>query len=325
MTDTYSMLSLSPELLRLHSIFHPSAWKRQLEVVQNQSRFAHYTGINAAKGILDSNGIWLRNVDCMNDFMEVEYGLERLAAACRGFIGDRLKKKLDALHPGFFEEFGTLFDGWSHTFRRQTYVFSMSAHRDSEDTLGRLSMWRAYGSDTRLAIVLKSAPFVAVSDALKAYSSPVAYLDESQYAAHFEEFVSSIENNADVVDAMTREDLKAHLFQAFKFAALCTKHPGFEEEAEWRVIYTHELDKSEHLRPSVQIVNGVPQTVYSIPLENLPDEGLVGITIPEILDRIIIGPTEHPVPVREAIIQLLIDAGVDDAANKVVVSDIPLR
>lgn len=325
MTDSNSMLSQSPELPRLDSIFLPFAYERQKKVVQEQSRFVHYTGITAAKGILDSNGVWLRNVDCMNDFMEVEYGLELLAAASEGPIGKRLKKKFDTLHADFSDQFQDLFNSWSRTFRRQTYIFSMSEHRTKEDQLGRLSMWRAYGSDTRLAIVMKSTPFVEVNDALNVYSSPVAYLDQDQHAAHFEEFASTIEANADTVDALSRGDLMARLFRAFRFAALCTKHPGFEEEAEWRIIYTHDLDNPDRLRPSIQIVNGVPQKVYSIPLENLPDEGLVGITIPEILDRIIVGPTEHPVPVKDAIAQMLTDAGVEDAASKVIVSDIPLR
>ena len=40
-------------------------------------------------------------------------------------------------------------------------------------------------------------------------------------------------------------------------------------------------------------VNGIPQSVYKLPLENITEVGLVA-RIPDLLDRVIIGPTEFP-------------------------------
>ena len=45
----------------------------------------------------------------------------------------------------------------------------------------------------------------------------------------------------------------------------------------------------------------------------------------KLIKKIIIGPTEFPVVVRDAFVKLLTDAGVDDASEKVVISFIPLR
>ncbi len=73
------------------------------------------------------------------------------------------------------------------------------------------------------------------------------------------------------------------------------------------------------------MIGGTPQPIYKIPLRNIPEEGLIGVDIPEFLERIIIGPTEYSSAMREAFETLLTDAGVDDPAQRVHVSDIPLR
>jgi hypothetical protein len=62
-----------------------------------------------------------------------------------------------------------------------------------------------------------------------------------------------------------------------------------------------------------------------IPLRNVTEEGLNGIEIPEIIERVIIGPTEHSQIVAEAISALLAEAGLKDPRSKVFVSEIPLR
>lgn len=65
--------------------------------------------------------------------------------------------------------------------------------------------------------------------------------------------------------------------------------------------------------------------VVKFKLENAPDEGLVGLALPELLDRIIIGPCEFPVVIFRAFRQLLSDRNVPDLQNKIIISDIPLR
>ena len=103
------------------------------------------------------------------------------------------------------------------------------------------------------------------------------------------------------------------------------KHPGFHEEKEWRVIHSPTQEPSERVLCHTEVIGGVPQPVYKIPLRNFPDEGLEGVEVPELLDRIIIGPTEYPWAVYQAFKQVLTAAGVPDAGKKIIVSDIPLR
>jgi hypothetical protein len=68
----------------------------------------------------------------------------------------------------------------------------------------------------------------------------------------------------------------------------------------------------------------VPQPIYKIPLKDIPEIGFFG-SIPSLINRVIIGPTEYPLALSEAFVQLLEEAGVQEAASKVCVSDIPLR
>jgi hypothetical protein len=75
----------------------------------------------------------------------------------------------------------------------------------------------------------------------------------------------------------------------------------------------------------IQVIAGTPQPIYKIPLKDIPDEGFVGVEIPALLDRIIIGPTQYPWAVYEAFVELLADADVKEPTSKVFVSDIPLR
>jgi hypothetical protein len=109
----------------------------------------------------------------------------------------------------------------------------------------------------------------------------------------------------------------------FRFAAVSTKHPGFAEERELRVVCSPSLGKSKHLIKDIEVIQGVPQPVYKIPLEDIPEEKLSGVTIPDLIDRIIIGPTRDPLAMAEAFSDLLAKADVDPS-NKVFVSYIPL-
>jgi hypothetical protein len=136
---------------------------------------------------------------------------------------------------------------------------------------------------------------------------------------------SSVRENSDIVEKLGESPTIARVFHAFKFAALCTKHPGFAEEREWRVVHTPELEPSKRLIKSVEIVKGIPQPVYKIPLGNVPDEGFVGAEVDELLERLIIGPTQYPFAQFEAFAQLLADAGVKDPEKRINISEIQLR
>lgn len=261
----------------------------------------------------------------MNDFLEVEYGRARLYRTYRHTeVGKKFQSILNSIFDNVTADVEKLFDGWTPHFQTNTYFTCVSEHEDEEDTFGRLSMWRAYGQTTGVAMVLNNSVFLTPSEGFNAYTSPVAYLDDSGFEKQFGDIADKIASEADFLKAQGREAITTRVFNMLRFATLCTKHPGFKEEKEWRVIYCPALEQSPYLTKEIRVVNGVPQPIYKIPLKDIPEVGLFA-AIPNLLDRIIIGPTQYPFALAEAFEQLLTEAGVQDAGNKIRLSDIPLR
>lgn len=318
-------LNISPEEFRKFAIFHPYAVERYQVMLTGQGRFVHYCSAEAAFHILKSKRMRLRNAVVMNDFMEIEHGSTCLSSAWRSDTGQRLVGIIDSLFPDISKEVAQLIDGWAPSFRSDTFITCLSEHDNDEDELGRLSMWRAYGGTSGVAVVLNPGVFLSQSDALPAFTSPVAYLSQAGFEVELGRVTDNIAANLDFLKQEGRQNLLNSLFHAFRVALLCTKHPGFKEEREWRIVYAPHLQRSDRVVESVELIRGVPQIVHSIPFKDFPEEGFIGAELPKLINRVIIGPTEFPRQLREATIALLIEAGVPDAANKVVCSTIPLR
>lgn len=315
----------SPDDLKEIELFFPYAYEHTMRGIREQIRFAHYSSAESAMKMLESNEVWMRKASAMNDFREIQYGKDLLLDAYKSEVGKQLRETIDKIFPGITGEIEKLFNGWYPYFETDTYLTCVSEHDPSEDNLGRLSMWRAYGGATGVTVVLKGAPFLAPTDALKAYTSPVAYLSAAQFQREFERMARGLMDNAEFIRTRGEAATAHKMFAAFRAATICTKHPGFHEEREWRVVYSPKFEQSTRIAQSVETIRGVPQVVQKIPLVDAPEEGLVGITIPDLVDRVIIGPTNFPEEMREAFIVLMTAKGIADADQKVIISDIPLR
>ena len=205
------------------------------------TRFVHYTHADAAMNILRTKQVWMRKTSCMDDFMEVQHGLECLLAAYGSSQGDRFKSALDGIFPNISGEIEQLFNGWIPHFQIDTYITCVSEHADAEDTFGRLSMWRTYKDAPGVALVLNNKAFLSPSNALKAYTSPVSYLTNDAFCSELGKIADSIESDSAFLSKQDRQAIVGYVFNAFKFAVLCSKHPGFHEEREWRVVYSPRL------------------------------------------------------------------------------------
>ncbi|GLQ53626.1 DUF2971 domain-containing protein [Devosia nitrariae] len=303
-------------------IFFGQALGERARIVQNNKRFVHYTSAEAAFSMIKNAEVWMRKSSTMNDFSEIEHGIECLFHAYKGPFGERLKRTLENAHPNIVSQIAEIFDSWLPHFRLETYLTCISEHEDKEDRTGRLSMWRAYGN---VAIVLNKDIFMSETDALKAYSSPVAYLYPHQFEVEFGKVVERAEAASSYLATLDRELVVHNVFSMFRYAVLCTKHPGFHEEREWRVIYSPTFELSPRIKKTIEVIRGVPQAVCKIPLSDAPDDGLNGIEIPKLVNRVIIGPSQYPFAQLEAFIYLLEERGMSDARERVWVSDVPLR
>lgn len=322
---------MDQELMRLGAVFMPHATAAYARIrAPNGPDFVHYTSAENLLKILGQEvpEVWMRNARCMNDVSEVYHGYDRIEdVLLKDGRNDRLKNALEAISPELAEQALNLFRGHIPNIIAQTYITCISEHPRSEENYGRLSMWRAYSQGSiGTAIVFNKAPFLTPSDALSAYTSPVAYHTEEELAKEIDTIIFNINRELAWLKARNPKIVETFIFNMFLFGITCLKHPGFKEELEWRILHHPSLGGKNPLKSSKQVVGGVPQKVFRIPLQDIPGpDGLDGISPDKLIKRVIIGPSNYPQTVREAIIEALEDAGVSNAAQRVVVSDIPLR
>lgn len=262
----------------------------------------------------------------MNDYSEVEHGLHCLTQAYNDpELGKEFKETLDSTHEGLSEDVEALFNKWRKFLLERTYMVCVSEHLEHEKNIGRLSMWRAYGGRNSVALILNPEAIMNESDVLKAFSVPVAYADDVSFKNLFHGITLGIKSDLNLFKTLDREKLKEQICLSFAFQSLATKHPGFEEEREWRIVAMPDIMGDGALEKSVEIVNGTPQLVYKIPLENSVDGDLSNMMPNELIEKIIIGPVDFGYPIMDAFISELETAGFENAAERVVVSNIPLR
>lgn len=312
-------------MTQLRDIFYRRAAEAERRVQAAGGRFAYYTSAETAFRILQSEHVWMRSTRTMNDFMEVEHGVDCAYNALHSPQGDEFRAAVDSLFPNLSDEAEELFKDWIPRLQSDTFVTCVSEHDVRDDEFGRLSMWRAYGGRSGVAIIINGGVMFRHSDALGAYSSPVAYLDAKGVAQELRLVADAIRSSPEILASAGREAVRGHIFGLLRFASICTKHPGFEEEREWRIVASPALHASEKLPPLVEVVGGVPQTVLKIPLRDDPKGGLTGLHPSALIDRIIIGPTEYPDVIARALRSMLKTLGVPRFHDRVFVSDIPLR
>jgi hypothetical protein len=342
MTNEPPVPLLTPEqfqlAMKLESIFMPHA-RRQRDAAFNRSvkaerpletaalRFVHYTSAEAALNIIRTRRVWMRNATCMADYREVQHGFDIF----NRFFSDKTKRSefvgaLDASVEGTGLEAINAFNQRWNDIRLNTYITSVSEHDNEEDLHGRLSMWRAFGGNTaRVALVLSIPWFSGASIALRVLFSPVAYLTENETRAVLDEVVGNIRENRDFLRSQGRETINNWVFTMLLAGVTCLKHEGFKEEREWRAIYSPKRLPSSLMQSTTEVIGGVPQPIYKIPLDSTVSPALSSLELSSIFDRLIIGPTQFPWAMFEAFSEALTAVGVQNASERVRRSGIPIR
>lgn len=321
-------------------LFMPDVERQLNRIKGSNRRFSHYTTAESGLKILNSGRMLLRNSSMMNDFSEVQYGMNCLQNAYKGESGKKLRQIMRYVQTNLPEVFESNFDALMSDIRNETYLISVSEHGDDEaedqleDAFGRLSMWRAYAARNGIAFVFKNTPFIGESNVLNAFTSPVIYATSDGYLSYFDEIVSGIEANIDKIKTYGGAMFHEMIYETFRFAVQSTKHPSFREEREWRVIYSPTLlqrkgeltdNQMSKIPTEIMTISGVPQRVYALPFRNYEDEGFHGATIPELIDRVLIGPSVDAYAIAQAYVAELHKLNVESPADKVIITGIPLR
>lgn len=328
----------------LLSLLYQSSDSRVEELKRSGRRFAHYTSAENALSILSGRSIWLRNAAVMNDHSEIEHGRGILNRLLGGALGSRLFKALDDVHADISLTIRQRYHQEAYFAREQTFMMSLCEH-DHDDWLGQLSMWRAYGgSRASVALIFKPEIIFDPSVSLDLYSSPVLYGGDNEMAAELLKVVEALESSTATIAAVD-PDMVIHIVAAaLHFALLSTKHPGFREEREWRILsLARDLSANAWVKSAVRSIGGIPQIIQIMPLHGhgstLPcnqvtmDQAMDSEDITylpqfawdNLIDRIIIGPSLYPETIKAAIEAQLRADGASLWDQLVSVSEIPLR
>jgi hypothetical protein len=281
---------------------------------------AHYTTLSNIEQILTNNEVWFSNPLYMNDMEELRFGINE-SLWC--FRESEDIKKLDQ-----YELISYYFEGLFKKFNDEdaldTYVFCLSNCEDINDTDGLLSMWRGYGADgSGAAIVFDTAKFDVIEDN-GLIIAEVFYATQQERKDWIKnklmEFVSLVSKNA-----LDENELSAavyYLFQRFKFFALFTKHKGFAEEREWRVIYDKERDTQktfESMFSYAMTKNGIePKFKFNV---NHEESG----AIEKYISKIILGPSYANSLSIASFKRMLASINKKSLQGKVFASTIPYR
>lgn len=293
-------------------------------------KFAHYTSAQVAMDIIraneDARCLWLRNAMLMNDFSEIEYGqsLLRLTLANEPFRGTLIAACND-ISPEVIEAF-TMLDQEVYAIKRSTYLLSLALHSGNELHQGKLSMWRAYGGNANVCILLNPEAFMTPQTAYDVVIAPVDYDGPTTFVNELNRMVQAMRDNRDLLRQIDPALVRTNLKYAIDVMLLSTKHPGFREENEWRVIHREAFPEASNPPPNkIVCLNGIVQKVFYLPMKNVPEHSVAGADLNSLLHRVIIGPTPNPELVWEGFVRLLAMNGVESAADKVISCNIPLR
>jgi hypothetical protein len=99
-----------------------------------------------------------------------------------------------------------------------------------------------------------------------------------------------------------------YLFDRIKLFALFTKHHGFKEEDEWRLVYIPERDVEKKFEPMFQYFIGPRGIEPKLKFKVVPIKGLTtdDLSLTKLTDRIILGPSMSS-PLAYATVSRMLD------------------
>lgn len=287
---------------------------------------AHYTSIQTLERIAQTGEIWFSNPLYMNDVDELRYGMNLGLHAVRSHVGLR-----NALPPDHYntlvDAFDLLYTAFDNDSAFDVYVFSCSEHDEEIGDDGLLSMWRGYGGDGNgVAIVFDMAPLIAAA-ASPLLVRKVQYLSYEQSELWIDEklhrFAALLAERAVPLEGMGAA--AAALFERIKLFALFTKHRGFHEEREWRLVYLRERDTAGVLTQQLHYAiarRGIePRLRFSTPAL-AGEHG--GPRLQDMVQRIILGPVlATPLALRSVV--RMLEIYQPNWADRVTRSSTPYR
>jgi Protein of unknown function (DUF2971) len=305
------------------------SFEKHTFVQQGGPLLAHYTSIRNLESILKEENLWFSSPLFMNDLNELRFGVKSGVAI---FAELNLEELLSYTSEDCQELRGAFEEAYTQDNNEgaiDTFVFCLTEH-SAINRDGKLSMWRAYGdSGNGVALIFdfsssntnpQSAPFALVK---------VQYASEDE---QHERLKRLLENWASAIhgQVLSKEDLHYAgqlAYRIVKAFAISTKHIGFEEEHEWRIIYMREFDEADSLRDSMSYhVDGRGiQPKLKLKVADLIAASGKESNFEKLLHSVILGPSHHANLTWHATKKMLETLSKQSLVNKMHQSRIPFR
>lgn len=266
----------------------------------------HYTDASGLLGILRNSTLRASDQRFLNDAQEAIYGQDLFQAALKSTSNPALV----AGHPlhEWAEGFGEVFDRYKRLVAEELgspkFSVYVACFCESGDLL---SQWRAYGSDHGYAIEVRRE---ALEAALEKVPTIAKAITQVRYGGAAAASVVS-----DAMQEVSRDTNLGHVgvhahYMALRLTGMlaAVKHPGFEEEREWRLIAAFEFDPPELVRFRASAMAVIPYIEIG-----LPSDAIISVRV---------GPGRY-VAVREQGVRRLLQALSSKA--EVLISEVPLR
>jgi hypothetical protein len=297
-------------------------------LMNNKPPLAHYTSIHTLELIMKHEELWLSNPLFMNDLEEMRFGLnkgvqifEQSEEVDRAATTPERARALRHYFRYFYDQFDT-----EHAI--DVFVFCLAQH-NPRNTDGLLSMWRGYGQQGDGAALIFNTKFLAPRAESPLIVARVSYASVQERIAWMKEkLVQWCNRLVEISPPDGKLYLAAHqIFNLFKLYSLTSKHNGFEEERECRIIYLPERDPAGILKDRIGYAMGKRgvEPKLKLQIKPLPLEPTEQWTFHDIVDQIILGPSVSSPLARTSVVKMLEKIGKPQFASKVHSSTIPLR
>lgn len=241
-------------------------------------------------------------------------------------IDDAFKAKEQATL--FKKHFHFYYDQFVNKHALDTYVFCLSEHKNADND-GKLSMWRGYGSNGNGAAIIFDTSKLGVSEGSPLIFSKVKYATKEERIGLVKKIILGfIQSLQGIVLLDNQTHIPAYLlFERIKLAALFTKHNGFEEEEEWRVVYLLERDRQKKMIDMFDYSVSQNGIEPKLKLKIIPIKGLTSddLSLSKIIDRIILGPSISSPLVHGTVSRMLEKLGKPELKSRLHFSSIPFR
>jgi DUF2971 family protein len=268
----------------------------------------------------------------MNDHEEMRFGIQEGIRILREVSAGSTFSDLTDGIPNFNEllkYYLHFFNLFYNEVSKDVYVFCLSEYDFVNKPDGSLSMWRGYGANGSGVALVFNTSFLAIAEGSPLLIGKVRYGTAQERTNWIKEAFnkSLIILNAYGVHTQSIYQTAWHMFRLTLYHSLTAKHPGFEEEHEWRLVYLGDLDVHDLMkdRRSYLIRGNVVEPKLKFPIEPLKIDPPHRWDFDNILERIVLGPTHASSLALSSAKRMLECLGKPDYAKKLWVSEIPYR